>query len=197
MLTGAIFKYINDKKLTGISQHGFRMGKSCLSYLTNFYGWLCGWEDSSRCLPSVRLSRLSPVTYRQAEEVWASLHVCEEGMNAGSTVMLKGLCWAVQSPFAGWPSLVYPTVYTPWSALFNFFIHDLDNRTKLTLSKYMYADTKLTGVADTPDRLLPLRGTTIGWRNGQTETSQVQQSAEFCTWGGINAWTSKGQGPAG
>lgn len=67
---------------------------------------------------------------------------------------------------------MYPTVYTPWSALFNFFIHDLDNKTKLTLRKYMYADTKLTGVADTPDKLLPLRGTTIGWRNGQTETSQ-------------------------
>lgn len=64
--------------------------------------------------------------------------------------------------------MVYPTVYTPWSTLFNFFIYDLDNRTKPTLSKY--ADAKLAGVADTQDRSLPLRGTAVGWRNGQTET---------------------------
>lgn len=60
--------HIEEKRVTGSSQHGLTKGKSCLMKLTVFYDSMAGWVDKGRAvdvgyIDFSRLLALTPVTF--------------------------------------------------------------------------------------------------------------------------------------
>lgn len=95
-------------------------------------------------------------------------------------VVIRGMrssCRPVTSSYTSGVSL--GSILAP--VLFNIFTNDLDDWAGCTLREFV-DDTKLGGVADTSEVMLPSRGILRGWRNGLTGSSWFNKmKCKSCT----------------